>query len=198
MSLLFFIFALVFVTELIQWVGKSVLAELVYGVYLQAFHVSTVRRQKELKSELLTLKAELLRTSAQDQFAKWAKLRRSVDKGVAELEKLNGEIATRRTTFSMKFNTVVWVLTTGLQFAVGWWFRRSAVFYLPPGWLGPLGWWLAFPFAPKGSVSVGAWQMACRRILKAGERVVKDVLAADAETELSKDSPPIPSKAATS
>ena len=31
----------------------------------------------------------MLNTSAQDQFAKWAKLRRSVDKGLADLEKLS-------------------------------------------------------------------------------------------------------------
>ncbi|KAF7321865.1 Protein GET1 [Mycena kentingensis (nom. inval.)] len=182
MSLLFFIFALVFLTELIAWIGKSVLLELVYALYLRVFHAAEAQRQKALKNELLTLKAELLRTSAQDQFAKWAKLRRSVDKGLAELEKLNGEIATRRSKFSLQFNSVVWVFTTGLQFGVGWWFRKSAVFYLPPGWLGPLGWWLAFPFAPKGSVSVGVWQMACRRILKVGERICKELLAADAET----------------
>ena len=34
-------------------------------------------------------KKELLQTSAQDQFAKWAKLRRSVDKGLTDLEKLS-------------------------------------------------------------------------------------------------------------
>ncbi|KAF7315787.1 Protein GET1 [Mycena indigotica] len=189
MALLFFIFALVFLTELIAWIGQSVLLELVYGLHLQLFHAATAQRQKALKSELLTLKAELLRTSAQDQFAKWAKLRRSVDKGIAELEKLNGEIATRRTTFSLKFNTAIWVFTTGLQFTVGWWYRKSAVFYLPPGWLGPLGWWLALPFAPKGSVSVGVWQMACRRVLKVGERVVKELLAAETETEKEKEEP---------
>jgi len=26
-----------------------------------------------------------------------------------------------------------------------------------------------------GSVSVGVWQMACRRVIKVGERVVKDL-----------------------
>ena len=50
----------------------------------------------------------------------------------------------------MKFNTLLWLLTTGLQFAVGWWYRRQPVFFLPQGWLGPLGWWLALPFAPAG------------------------------------------------
>lgn len=78
---------------------------------------------------------------------------------------------------------------------VGWWYRKAAVFYLPPGWLGPLGWWLALPFAPAGvcfplefsrltermgwtgSVSVGVWQMACKRVLKVGERVVRELSA---------------------
>ncbi|KAJ7091869.1 WRB/Get1 family [Mycena belliarum] len=177
MSLLFTIFALVFLTQLIAWIGQSVLLELVYVAYLRLFHSATPAKQKKLKSEILTLKAELLRTSAQDQFAKWAKLRRSVDKGLADLEKINGEISARKSSFSMQFNSAVWVLTTGLQFGVGWWYRREAVFYLPKGWFGPFGWWLAFPFAPAGSVSVGVWQMACKRVLKVAERVVKEIAA---------------------
>ncbi|KAJ6489481.1 CHD5-like protein-domain-containing protein [Mycena vitilis] len=178
MSLLFTIFALVFVTQLIAWIGKSVLLELVYAVHLRVFHSATAARQRKLKGDILTLKGELLRTSAQDQFAKWAKLRRSVDKGLADLEKLNGEISARKSAFSLRFNSAIWVLTTGLQFVVGWWYRKAAVFYLPPGWFGPLGWWLAFPFAPAGSVSVGVWQMACKRVLKVGERIVKELSAA--------------------
>ena len=68
-------------------------------------------------------------------------------------------------------------MTTGLQFFIGWWFRKAAVFYLPPGWFGPLTWWLALPFAPAGSVSCGVWQMACRRVIKVGERVVREVMS---------------------
>ena len=105
----------------------------------------------------------------------------------------DGEIATSKTTFSVKFNSFIWICTTGMQFVVGWWYRKAAVFYLPHGWFGPLTWWLAFPFAPKGeifffplmfmmtrifvgSVSVGVWQMACRRVVGVCERVVKDFI----------------------
>lgn len=93
----------------------------------------------------------------------------------------DGELSSTRTSFSLKFNTIVWVLTAGLQFFVGWWYRKSAVFYLPPGWFGPLTWVLAFPFAPSGSVSCGVWQMACRRVIKVGERVVKDLASRPGE-----------------
>jgi len=189
MSLIITLFALVFVTELISWIGKSVLLEFAYAIYLRIFYSSAVARQRKLKSEILVAKKELLQTSAQDQFAKWAKLRRGVDKGLADLEKLNSELSSARSSFSLKFSTVVWVLTAGLQFFVGWWYRKSAVFYLPPGWFGPLTWWLSFPFAPAGSVSCGVWQMACKRVIKVGERVVKE-LAASTGTE----SVPVPSE----
>ena len=60
-----------------------------YDLYLRVSRSPLAARQRALKSEILTTKSELLKTSAQDQFAKWAKLRRSVDKGLADLEKLS-------------------------------------------------------------------------------------------------------------
>jgi tail-anchored protein insertion receptor len=106
MSLIITIFALVFITELISWIGKSVLLDLVstftsnhintdvpscqaYALHQTIFNASTVSRQKKLKTEILATKKELLQTSAQDQFAKWAKLKRSIDKGIADLEKIS-------------------------------------------------------------------------------------------------------------
>jgi len=148
-----------------------------YDLYLRVSRSPLAARQRTLKSEILTTKSELLKTSAQDQFAKWAKLRRSVDKGLADLEKLStshlyyltsdifrhpsisshllitpadAEVASSKSGFSMKFNSLLWLLTTGMQFAVGWWYRKQPVFYLPEGWFGPLNWWLSFPFAPAG------------------------------------------------
>ncbi|KZP11610.1 hypothetical protein FIBSPDRAFT_756485 [Athelia psychrophila] len=176
MTLIFTIFALVFFTELISWIGKSVLVDLAFVLHQRIFNTSAAAKQRKLKSEILATKKELQQTSAQDQFAKWAKLRRSVDKGLAELEKINGGLSASKTAFALKFNSFIWVMTTGLQFVVASWYRKSAVFYLPQGWLGPLTWWLALPFAPKGSVSVGVWQMACKRVIKIGERVVKSIL----------------------
>ncbi|KAJ3971552.1 CHD5-like protein-domain-containing protein [Lentinula raphanica] len=175
MSLIVTIFCLVFFAELISWIGKSVLIGWFYVLYLRVFYPTLAEKQKKLKTDILNTKAELLKTSAQDQFAKWAKLRRSVDKGLADLEKLNNEMNSVKTSFSVKFNSGIWICTTGAQFVIGWWYRKAAVFYLPPGWFGPLGWVLALPFAPRGAVSVGMWQMACRRVIKIGERTAKEV-----------------------
>jgi hypothetical protein len=64
---------------------------------------------------------------------------------------LDAEMAIQQASFALRFNAAVWFLTTGLQFFIGWWYRRQAVFYLPKGWFGPAEWWLALPFAPKGT-----------------------------------------------
>ncbi|KAJ3749493.1 WRB/Get1 family [Lentinula detonsa] len=177
MSLIVAIFCLVLLAEVISWIGKSVLIGWFYILYLRLFYPTLAEKQKKLKTDILNTKAELLKTSAQDQFAKWAKLRRSVDKGLADLEKLNSEMNSVKTSFSVKFSSGIWICTTGAQFVIGWWYRKTAIFYLPPGWFGPLTWVLAFPFAPKGAVSVGMWQMACRRVIKIGERAAKELAA---------------------
>ncbi|KAH9978666.1 CHD5-like protein-domain-containing protein [Lactifluus volemus] len=174
------IFVLVFITELISWIGKSVLMQFAWLAYQGLLNKNAEKRQQELKAELLSKKAELLKTSAQDQFAKWAKLRRSVDKGLADLEKLNSESSASKSSFSLKFKITLWIMTTGLQLVIGWWYSRSGVFYLPVAWFGPLTWWLSFPFAPAGSVSCFIWQMACRRVIKVGERVVKEFMSESA------------------
>ncbi|TDL26066.1 hypothetical protein BD410DRAFT_764388 [Rickenella mellea] len=187
MSLALSIFLLVFVTELIAWVGKTVLVDFFYALYQRIFDSSRVKQQRELKTEILAAKAELLQTSSQDQFAKWAKLRRKVDKGLADLEKLNLELGSSKSAFSFRFNTGLWMMTTGTQFAIGWWYSRTAVFYLPPGWFGPVTWWLALPFAPAGSVSCAAWQMACRRVIKIGEGAVKEMRVGDLRREYTEE-----------
>ena len=63
----------------------------IYDLYLRVSHSPLAARQRALKSEILTTESEFLKASGQDQFAKWAKLpvRRSVDKGLADLEKLS-------------------------------------------------------------------------------------------------------------
>lgn len=48
-----------------------------------------VASQRGLQREVVASRAQLRATSSQDEFAKWAKLRRTLDKKVADLEKLS-------------------------------------------------------------------------------------------------------------
>ena len=46
------------------------------------------KEQKRLQLEILRVRKDMAGTSSQDEFAKWAKLRRQHDKKVADLEKI--------------------------------------------------------------------------------------------------------------
>ncbi|EJT99021.1 hypothetical protein DACRYDRAFT_82924 [Dacryopinax primogenitus] len=165
-SLALTIFLLVLFTQIISWVGQSVLEDCVFALYIRLISPEPSKRQAQLRKEVFADKQDLLRTSAQDEFAKWAKLRRKVDKGLSELEKLNAAISSQKSAFSLRFKVILWLLTSAAPYILTFYYRREAVFYLPPGLLGPLEWWMSFPWAPKGSVSCAMWQFACRRAVK--------------------------------
>ncbi|KAG9095353.1 GET complex subunit get1 [Ceratobasidium sp. 392] len=99
-----------------DWSG--LLTALSYPLYTRLFLKPTIERQRTLRADVLAAKRDLLQTSSQDQFAKWAKLRRRVDRGLAELDTINSQLATARTSFSVKFSTILWTCTTGAQFAI--------------------------------------------------------------------------------
>jgi hypothetical protein len=81
------VFLLVLLTQIVAWVGKTALQELAFGVYTRLFLTGAQKTQKRLRAQVLQDKAELAKTSSQDEFSKWAKLKRKVDKGLADLEK---------------------------------------------------------------------------------------------------------------
>ncbi|KAI9266739.1 CHD5-like protein-domain-containing protein [Phascolomyces articulosus] len=85
-----------------------------------------------------------------DEFAKWAKMRRKLDKGMADLEKLNSDIAFTKAAFELRAKSVLWFFVHGTRTIIAFWYTRRAAFYLPKGWFGPAEWFLWMPLAPRG------------------------------------------------
>ncbi len=64
---------------------------------------------------------------------------------------IDGSLTSARTSFALRFSTLLWLLTTGAEFVLVWWYRKSPVFWLPRGWVpGPVAWTLSFSSAPYG------------------------------------------------
>ena len=60
-----------------------------FSLYTYLFDIKAATQLRTLKRSILEDQKNLAQTSSQDQFAKWAKLRRKVDKGLADLDKLS-------------------------------------------------------------------------------------------------------------
>lgn len=60
------------------------------------------------------------------------------------------ELHVSKASFEIKFKSLLWFITSGIQFLMVAWFRRAPVFYLPMGWFGPAEIVLSLPFAERG------------------------------------------------
>jgi hypothetical protein len=99
---------------------------------------------------------------------------------------LDADVASHRAQFDRALSTLLYVITSGLQWAIVWWYRREPVFWMPAGWV-PRGMdrWLSFGGAPRGesipsrskahalnnasssvagSVSVTVWSIVCKKV----------------------------------
>ncbi|KAF9376589.1 GET complex subunit get1 [Podila verticillata] len=165
MQLAIGVLLVVLLTEFIGLIGKTQTTAWAYDLYLRVVHKDRIVKQRQLKKEVLTLKNDLSRTSSQDEFAKWAKLRRKMDGKIADLEKMTSELHVSKASFEIKFKSLLWFITSGIQFLMVAWFRRVPVFYLPMGWFGPAEIVLSLPFAERGSVSIAIWFYFCRKFI---------------------------------
>jgi tail-anchored protein insertion receptor len=70
-------------------------------------------------------------------------------------------------SFDSRINTVRFLAVNGFRVYLQYNYSRQPMYWLPKGWIPWYGEWiLAFPYAPRGSVSVQVWQMACGSVLK--------------------------------
>jgi len=88
-SLLLVVFGIELVVQLVNTIGAATINGLIWRIYLSLPTPLSLElaAQKKKQKEYLAVRHELNATSSQDQFAKWAKLRRQHDKLLEDLEK---------------------------------------------------------------------------------------------------------------
>lgn len=68
----------------------------------------------------------------------------------------------RKTSFQFSVKTARWLSTNGLRLFLQFYYSKTPVYDLPPGWFPyPVEWILSFPRAPLGTVSIQVWGSAC-------------------------------------
>ncbi|ROW06472.1 hypothetical protein VMCG_04356 [Cytospora schulzeri] len=167
-SLLVIIFVVEIAVVVVNSIGATAINDLLWKFYSSTPMGTSkqVREQRELQKSYLTVRRDLNATSSQDEFAKWAKLRRQHDKMLEQLEKMKTGIDASRGSFDKTVTSARWLCTSGLRWFLPFWYSREPMFWLPHGWFPYYAEWLiSFPRAPLGSVSVASWQLACRGVI---------------------------------
>ncbi|ORY11167.1 CHD5-like protein-domain-containing protein [Clohesyomyces aquaticus] len=168
-SILLVVFVIQLCLHIINTFGANTINQLLWILY-NKLPVPTSKRAAQaasLKREILRLKRELSGLSAQDDFARWAKVRRQHDKALSEFEKIDNSLKTHQTTFFSTISTLRWLGTNGLRLVLQFWHSKSPMFWVPAGWVpGYVEWILSFPRAPMGSVSINIWGIACASMIE--------------------------------
>ncbi|KAK3946385.1 CHD5-like protein-domain-containing protein [Diplogelasinospora grovesii] len=167
-SLLLLIFVVELVVQLINTVGATTINNLLWNLVI-SFPSALARDfadHRKKQKEYLAVLHEMKAISCQDEFAKWAKLRRQHDKLLEELEKKKSALDASRAKFDKYLTTARFISTRGLQWFLPLWYSREPMFWLPYGWFPYyVEWFASFPRAPMGSVSIVVWQWACTGML---------------------------------
>ncbi|KAK0704947.1 CHD5-like protein-domain-containing protein [Lasiosphaeris hirsuta] len=163
-SLLVAILIVELVVQLVNSIGAATINSLIWRAVtsLPLPIAQEFADQRKKQKEYLAIRRELQATSSQDQFAKWAKLRRQHDKLLEGLEKKKTALDASRAKFDSYLTTARLISTRGVQWFLPFWYAKEPIFWLPYGWFPYyVEWFASFPRAPIGSVSIVVWQWAC-------------------------------------
>ncbi|KAJ5757909.1 uncharacterized protein N7511_006603 [Penicillium nucicola] len=166
--------------HLVNTIGASTIDNLLWLLYLRLPTPTArkARKQQQLKREVLEQKRDMNSVSSQDQFAKWAKLRRRHDKTMEEYEAMNKALTSQKTSFDWSVKIARWLSTNGLKIFLQFWYSKTPVFALPEGWFPYyVQWIVSFPRAPLGSMSIQAWSSVCAAAIALVAEVVGALIA---------------------
>ncbi|OBT94105.1 GET complex subunit get1 [Pseudogymnoascus verrucosus] len=167
-SLLVTVFILQLAIHLVNTIGASAVNTLLWNLYnsLPTPTSKAFKEQKKLQAEYLAIRKELNSVSAQDQFAKWAKLSRTHDKKLETLEKRKAALDSHKAKFTSVVSALRWLGTNGLRMLIQFWYAKQPMFWLPHGRIPYYAeWLLSCPRAPLGSISIQVWGMACAAVI---------------------------------
>ncbi|KAI9353581.1 WRB/Get1 family [Obelidium mucronatum] len=120
----------------------------------------------KIKKDLIEAKKTMNSISAQDEFARWAKERRKHDKLENEFAALVKAQGSEKSSFERTVSWGVWIAVWILHISIVLTYRKTPMFFVPTGFVGPFSRMLSMPFAPAGSVSVAFWLFASKNVIK--------------------------------
>ncbi|TIC65629.1 beta and beta-prime subunits of DNA dependent RNA-polymerase [Wallemia mellicola] len=163
--------------EFIAIVPQDVVQSLVESIYNFTFNRSHLNNQRQLRKDIMKTKKDLTSTSSQDEFSKWAKLKRRHDKLLKEHED-NKQTNTKAQVLIKPFvKVVMFAIPSILQFGVTIANGKRTIIHLPPqNWFGSvLGLVFCLPFSPRGTISATIYGMVVKRVLKLLKQFKQDL-----------------------
>ncbi|CAN0221840.1 unnamed protein product [Lampetra planeri] len=121
-------------------------------------------RELELREELRKMRRELATISVMDEFARYARLERRINKASDELKTSLQARTTQLTTMKWVINISFYTLQAVVMITLIWNYYSTPVAMLPSKWVSPLEKLVAFPTGVPGGIGITCWLLVCNKI----------------------------------
>ncbi|KAI5951965.1 GET1 [Candida jiufengensis] len=160
-------FIILFIQKLITNIGQKTIESHISNFYFTKISSNNSFKEYNLKQQELTkLIKQQKSISAQDEYAKWTKINRSIDKLKQELVKLNEINSESKASIVNIVKLSITVITTLPIWFLRIFCRNNQLFYLRIGILpNYLEWVLALPFFKTGIIGLTCWMFCVNYVL---------------------------------
>ncbi|KAM6970246.1 guided entry of tail-anchored proteins factor 1-like [Aplochiton taeniatus] len=119
----------------------------------------------EMRVEIQCMKKELSSISIQDEFARYARLERKINKTTDKLKTYVKSRTAQQAKIKWVVNILYYVVQATLMISLIWKYYADPVTELPSKWISPLERMVAFPSGVSGGVGITSWLIVCNKVV---------------------------------
>ncbi|CAG5131566.1 unnamed protein product [Candidula unifasciata] len=117
------------------------------------------------REEIKALKEEQAQLSITDEFVRYAKLQRQVDKLMLQIKEKGSERKQHVYYLRLAVTAGIYVLHAALVIAMMFMYSDTPLMSLDPSWVSPLTSLVAFPTGISGAVGLGCWLLVSYSVI---------------------------------
>ncbi|BFZ09471.1 hypothetical protein BsWGS_12510 [Bradybaena similaris] len=159
MFLMIFVFLLeIFFAFLPTYIGDvtTMIAKLIFTI---------TDDEMNSREEIKRLKEEQSQLSVTDEFVRYAKLQRQVDKLMSQIKEKGNERKQYVYYLRLGVTVGIYVLHAALVLTMMFVYRETPLLSLDPSWVSPLTSVVAFPTGIPGAVGLGCWLFVSNSVI---------------------------------
>ncbi|XP_016298892.1 tail-anchored protein insertion receptor WRB isoform X2 [Sinocyclocheilus anshuiensis] len=122
-------------------------------------------QEMEMRMEIQNMKMELSTVSMMDEFARYARLERKINKMTDQLKTLVKSRTAQQAKMKWIVNIVFYILQAALMISLILKYYAEPVTVVPSKWIAPLERLVAFPSGIAGGVGITCWLVVCNKVV---------------------------------
>ncbi|XP_048121448.1 guided entry of tail-anchored proteins factor 1 isoform X2 [Alosa alosa] len=129
-------------------------------------------QEMEMRTQIQEMKKELSSISMMDEFARYARLERKINKMTNMLKTHVKSRTAHQAKMKWIVNIVFYILQAVLMISLIWKYYADPVTVVPSKWIAPLERLVAFPTGVAGGVGITCWLVVCNKVVAIGLHAV--------------------------